>query len=245
MSIKPIDILQAINAARPTSQGKAATDVSDHFEKLLARSTAPGSSSREEAQVLAQWARLEMLRGSLDFISEQDEQTTFSLPLPVASAYPPPNRVNIDFPAASQAPPASGRPLQPLRQSAPPIMQIAEDTASRFEMDPALVKAVIKAESDFDPSVVSKAGAQGLMQLMPETAQDLGVSDPFDPEQNVQGGTRYLKWLHEKYNGDIDRTLAAYNWGPGNVDRKGIDSLPEETRNYLSRVKRFRETFKA
>jgi soluble lytic murein transglycosylase-like protein len=83
------------------------------------------------------------------------------------------------------------------------------------------------------------------MQLMPGTARDLGVSNPFDPEQNVMGGTRYLKQLLNKYDGDLDKTLAAYNWGMGNVDRKGIATLPDETRTYLSRVKRYQSEFLA
>jgi len=73
--------------------------------------------------------------------------------------------------------------------------------------------------------------------LMPETAKDLGVNNTFDAEQNVHGGTKYLKGLLEKYSGDLDKALAAYNWGPGNVDRQGMDNLPTETRNYLARVK--------
>lgn len=117
--------------------------------------------------------------------------------------------------------------------------------SARFGVDEALVKAVIRAESDFDATTVSTVGAAGLMQLMPETAADLGVRDRFNPEENVMAGTRYLRGFLEKYQGDLDRVLAAYNWGPGNVDRKGIDVLPLETTNYLARVKQYYSEYKA
>jgi len=121
-------------------------------------------------------------------------------------------------------------------QVAPPDDIIAK-ASQRFGVDPDLIRAVIQAESGFDPRAVSPAGAQGLMQLMPSTAKMLGVRDPFDPEQNVMGGTRFLKDLLQRYGGDVDSALAAYNWGPGNLEKGG--SLPRETRNYLRKVKGF------
>jgi soluble lytic murein transglycosylase-like protein len=108
--------------------------------------------------------------------------------------------------------------------------------SQKYGVEAGLIKAVIRAESDFNPQAVSHAGARGLMQLMPATARSLGVSDSFDPEQNVMGGTRFLKDMLQRYNGNVDAALAAYNWGPGNVDRRP-DHLPRETRDYLARVK--------
>ena len=113
---------------------------------------------------------------------------------------------------------------------------VISKASRRYGVDAGLIKAVIKAESDFNPQAVSPAGARGLMQLMPATARSLGVSDSFDPEQNVMGGTCFLKDMLQRYGGNVDAALAAYNWGPGNVDRRP-DHLPRETRDYLARVK--------
>lgn len=123
---------------------------------------------------------------------------------------------------------------------------IIRDAAARYGVDASLVRAVIRAESGFDPNAESRAGAKGLMQLMDQTAASLGVTDSFDPVQNVHGGTRFLSFLLTKYNGNTSVALAAYNAGPGRVDRLGIrtdaelamamDRLPEETQDYVRKV---------
>ena len=108
-------------------------------------------------------------------------------------------------------------------------------TAREHRVQPALVKAVIAAESNFDPSAVSHKGAQGLMQLMPSTSAKLGVGDPFQPIDNVRGGTAYLRQMLDRY-GDVERALAAYNAGPTAVDRFGGIPPYRETRAYVRRV---------
>jgi soluble lytic murein transglycosylase-like protein len=108
--------------------------------------------------------------------------------------------------------------------------------ARREGLNEALVRAVVRRESGFNPCAVSRAGAQGLMQLMPETAEYLGVADPFDPEQNLAGGSRFLKMLLERYGGNLSLALGAYNAGPGRVDRLGRVPAIAETQNYVRTI---------
>jgi soluble lytic murein transglycosylase-like protein len=112
--------------------------------------------------------------------------------------------------------------------------------ASRYNLPPGLIRGVIRAESNFQVAAVSRAGAQGLMQLMPETARELGVSDPFDIEQNIDGGARYLRQMLDSFDGDVKTALAAYNAGPGTVEKYGGRIPPyQETEQYIDRVLRF------
>jgi hypothetical protein len=121
------------------------------------------------------------------------------------------------------------------------LESLLKKAAERHGLDPALVRAVVSVESAFRTDAVSVKGAQGLMQLMPQTAAALGVKNAFDPEQNLDGGTRHLAALVQSYGGDLKRALAAYNAGAGAVQRHGgVPPFPE-TRDYVSKVmKRYR-----
>lgn len=125
---------------------------------------------------------------------------------------------------------------------------IIKEKSQKYSVGEDLIKAVIKAESSFNPNAVSKAGAQGLMQLMPATAAGLNVTNPFDPEQNIDGGVRYLKAQIDRFGGDVKLALAAYNCGPGRVSKLGLANLddpaqmaklPLETQNYIKRIYSF------
>lgn len=146
------------------------------------------------------------------------------LPEAAVSGYVPDEIVEEVAAAVAAAPP--GLDLETL---------IAE-TARRHNLNPALVRSVVAVESAFHPNAVSPKGAQGLMQLMPHTARSLGVADPFDPAQNLDGGTRHLKDLVARYGGNLDLALAAYNAGQGAVQRhRGVPPY-RETREYVKKV---------
>jgi soluble lytic murein transglycosylase-like protein len=116
------------------------------------------------------------------------------------------------------------------------IEVMIREVSERYRVDPALVRAVIETESNYNSTAISSKGALGLMQLVPGTAQQMGVNNAFDPKQNLDGGVRYLHTLMERYNGDLDKALAAYNAGPGAVDRAGGVPRYRETREYVQKV---------
>jgi hypothetical protein len=119
---------------------------------------------------------------------------------------------------------------------------IIQEAAQRYRVDPGLIRAVIQAESGGNPLAVSRAGARGLMQLMPETAAELGVTNPFDPTQNIMGGTSYLRRLLDRYRGDVKLALAAYNWGMGNLEKRP-EAMPRETKNFIATVENHQRNF--
>jgi hypothetical protein len=113
---------------------------------------------------------------------------------------------------------------------------IIHEKASMYDLDPSLIKAVIKTESNWNSRAVSRKGAMGLMQLMPATATEMNVQNPYDPEENIEGGTKYLRYLLERFNGDLTLALAAYNAGPKTVEKFGYVPPITETKHYVSKV---------
>lgn len=132
-------------------------------------------------------------------------------------------------------------PLADDANTSDPYSSFISQSATEFDLDPNLIRSVMSAESSGRPEAVSPKGAAGLMQLMPDTAKGLGVTDIYDPAQNIRGGSQYLSQMLRKYDGDVNKALAAYNWGPGNADKwlaAGADpaGLPSETSKYIQRV---------
>ena len=125
--------------------------------------------------------------------------------------------------------------VQTVRKGSAPYDRLIRNTANSFDVDPALVKAVVAAESNFEPRAVSKVGAQGLMQLMPATARAMGVRRPFAPSENIRGGVRYLRSLLDRFE-NLDLALAAYNAGPEAVMRHGGIPPYPETEAYVTKV---------
>lgn len=268
MSINIRDNLSLLASLTPLSQKAGSNTLqqekgfADRLERALAGGDASVTSG-EKARVIAEALTLQMLQTSLSLSGDLPAE---------ASAIPVSSRINTLLNSYNNnlAAPA-GNPVTPAAaKSAPPPSQLKDlalesgvpapvenrskqgdsswldpiiaKASKRYGIDGGLIKAVIKAESNFNPQAVSHAGARGLMQLMPATARSLGVNDSFDPEQNVMAGTRFLSDMLSRYNGDVDSALAAYNWGPGNVDKRP-DRLPRETRDYLVRVKQLYSSY--
>jgi soluble lytic murein transglycosylase-like protein len=143
---------------------------------------------------------------------------------------------NLPLPSAS-GPTGVTRPALATRPTAPaPVFVLIQRLAQQYSVDPHLVRAIITVESNFDPHAVSRAGAQGLLQLMPDTAARYRVEDPFDPHANLEGGIRYLRDLLRLFPSDLRHVLAAYNAGEGAVQQYGGISPYPETQRYVERV---------
>ena len=246
--MNPVDSLKISSILSPygASTGKLGSKSLD-FSLALSRSLSNPSS-----YLIAQLAKIINLKSSLGLgVNDLSSYSSAGSAMASPSLTQLMNRtiVNLQSKSATQAQqnnaekitPSSGKDQTTASQSRHDFDKLIDQAADRYKVDPNLVRAVVTAESDFDPNCVSTAGAVGLMQLMPETADDLGVSDPFDPVQNIDGGTRYLAQMLERFGGDSQKALAAYNWGPSNVEKGG--SLPTETRNYLKKVARFRSLY--
>lgn len=118
------------------------------------------------------------------------------------------------------------------------------EASTKHGVDPSLIRAVIRQESAFDPNAKSWAGAQGLMQLMPGTASDMGVKDVFNPYDNIMGGTKYLRMLMDRFDGNLTKVIAGYNAGPGNVEKHGGVPPFSETQDYVGKVLDYYQDYK-
>jgi len=266
MSINIVDNLSLLASLTPLRQKTDSNAVqqergfADRLERAISGESSVTTSS-EKARALAESLNLQMLQTSLSLASDAPAENPAARPLSSVNSLLQAYSANLaatgEDPVSVSQSPSQLQDLSATVEDVVPIVEkqsrhrdlssswldpIMAKASKRYGVDVSLIKAVIKAESDFNPQAVSHAGARGLMQLMPATARSLGVSDSFDPEQNVMGGTRFLSDMLKRYNGNVDSALAAYNWGPGNVDKRP-DHLPRETRDYLVRVKQLYSSY--
>ncbi len=163
---------------------------------------------------------------------EKDLSLPVPVPVPLPSSSPAPTDSHASIPANAESAKSPSAKLA----TAPPLNQVVDTASATYHLDPDLVNSVIHAESGFNSRAVSPKGARGLMQLMPGTANQLGVNNAFDPEDNVTGGSRYLRELLERYDFDLVKALAAYNAGPQRVEQyRGVPPF-RETRAYVARI---------
>ncbi|MFH1349442.1 MAG: lytic transglycosylase domain-containing protein [Pseudomonadota bacterium] len=217
--------------------------LSDRIESLRARGdlTSPVSLlDREKLQNLVEIVRIQLNHYLFSALPGFDEEG-----IPSASEFEGVDFIEMGNQARSFSPEMMGD----LTNSEGTLSQgkfdnIINRASDVYGVEPQMIKAVIRAESDFDATCTSRKGAMGLMQLMPETARELGVNNPYHPVENIMAGTRYLKSLLDRYGGNVSLALAAYNWGMGNLERNP-HSLPRETRTYIARVKEFYLSAKA
>lgn len=205
------------------------------FRQLLSKAmgtTVPEQKNDEmpSGKALAQWARQVMAAADRRLIAtftSNDEPSAFSrmpfIPHDLNTAGHVQQSVSAEDAASKY------------RQKDTDFRSFIQQAADIYRIPKSLIKAVIQAESAFNSKAVSPAGAQGLMQLMPATAKSLGVTNSFDPEQNIKGGSRYLRMMLNRYDNNLTKALAAYNWGPHRVDR-GLKNMPAETRNYIKTI---------
>lgn len=242
MSIDPLKAFASIqaNIARQPSAAVLRSP-QQSFDTVLGAATASALSAQvapREENALARMANLQLLQGLFDPNLGFSEDSLSSLLRMTARRLEmtPAVSQKLDLYAAAPREHPSSL-LTSTQSSREQIEKLIDGVAQQVSLAPELIRSVVGTESSFRPDAVSSAGAQGLMQLMPATAREFGVTDSFDPQQNLLGGSRYLKQLLNKYDGDLDHALAAYNWGPGNVDRKGLAQMPQETRDYLVKVR--------
>jgi len=196
-------------------------------EAMASESSGPYSSEGDNLDLLRQDFRHQMISTMLNHIEKENVPSRVSwrhLP-------PPDSRESEKAPSNYR----QGEVLSDATGAADAMEEIIERAARRFGVEPSLIKSVIQVESNFNSGATSPKGAMGLMQLMPVTASDLGVTRPYDPEENIMGGTRYLKMLLNRYGGNLEKVLAAYNWGMGNLENRP-EKMPAETRSYVARV---------
>lgn len=217
MTVAPVDAV-----ASPSVGAQAAIARIAELQALVARTT--GAEPVAAPQ-----------NGGASF--QQALASAGGLATPFASAVAPPGATGYGSNVTAAGTPSLGEPS--------PFDGLIVAAAQRHGVDPAVLKGLIRAESNFDPTVTSSAGAGGLVQLMPGTAASLGVTDRFDPAQSIDGGARYLRQQLDAFGGDLTKALAAYNAGPGAVRRYGGVPPYAETQAYVQKVQAYADEYRS
>lgn len=226
-------------AAAATDNGAAGNDFAKILDNLGATAQPPGEKNQGGMQIGDYWqrpirARMPVMDHLAPAMEEAASLPDERCPMPEAPlALPDTDAGALDAVQGSTRPSPADR-----------IATSIQAAAARYDLPTGLIHSVIRAESNFQPQAVSRAGAQGLMQLMPGTAEELGVEDPFDIEQNIDGGARYLRQMLDRFGGDVKQALAAYNAGPGTVMRYNGNVPYAETRDYVQKVLRYSKQYR-
>jgi soluble lytic murein transglycosylase-like protein len=220
-------LLTVLGLSAPRAHAQIAFYTDSNGRKVFINANAPPAPKRSSSASRSRAAAAPSVAASTSSAEPSDAASPASPSVLGDSAGAATSDADADADSSAPDEPAATKPT---------LDQMVNEVASRHNVDPQLVRAVIGAESNWNPHAVSRTGAQGLMQLEPSTARLLGVSQSFDPKQNLEGGVTYLRMLLERYGGDLDKALAAYNAGPGAVDRAGGVPHIAETENYVQRV---------
>ena len=220
-------LLTILGLSAPRAHAQIAFYTDSSGRKVFINANAPPAPKRSSAATRAHAVAAPSVAASTTSAEPSDAASPASPSVLGDSASAAAATTEADADASTPDQPAATKPT---------LDQMVNEVATRHNVDPQLVRAVIGAESNWNPQAVSRTGAQGLMQLEPSTARLLGVSKAFDPQQNLEGGVTYLRMLLVRYGGDLDKALAAYNAGPGAVDRAGGVPHIAETENYVHRV---------
>lgn len=249
MSLQTLAPAAAANGGGP-ADAIAATQRVQQLQTLIAQARQGGSTASFAAALDAASGAPSAGQGATATASTAPTASTAtaSIGIPTASTPAPATYAPAGYaPATAGAsmPPASGATTPPAGSStSTPYDGAIAQAAARYNLDPAILHGLIQQESGFDPNSRSSAGALGLTQLMPGTASSMGVANPLDPVQSIEGGARYLSQMMSQFGGDTEKALAAYNAGPGAVSRYGGVPPYAETRDYVNKVLGYADTYR-